>query len=114
MNRKTKSEDNRREEFDRSISKKEARKIKARKNKESSIWYGLGMFGIVGWSISIPTLIGIALGIWIDSRWPGRFSWTLMLLIAGVAIGCINAWYWVSKEREEIERQNKWKNDQDD
>jgi hypothetical protein len=32
-----------------------------------------------------------------------------MLLIAGIAVGCLNAWYWVKREREEIERQNKWK-----
>ena len=55
------------------------------------------MFGVVGWSVAIPTLIGVAVGLWIDGRWPSRFSWTLMLLIVGVALGCINAWYWVKK-----------------
>ena len=55
------------------------------------------MFGIVGWSVAIPTLIGVAIGVWIDRNWPSQFSWTLMLLIAGVMIGCLNAWYWVRK-----------------
>jgi ATP synthase protein I len=44
---------------------------------------------------------GIALGVWIDAKWPSRFSWTLMLLFAGVALGCFNAWRWVEKERKE-------------
>jgi len=55
------------------------------------------MFGVVGWSVAIPTLIGTALGIWIDNNWPSQFSWTLMLLIGGVMVGCLNAWYWVRK-----------------
>jgi len=69
------------------------------------VWFGLGASGIVGWSVAIPTLIGVALGVWIDSKWPGRFSWTLMLLVAGVILGCLNAWYWVTRERRAIERQ---------
>ena len=31
----------------------------------------------------LPTLIGVALGVWIDHRWPSRFSWAVTLLIAG-------------------------------
>jgi len=62
----------------------------------------LGMFGLVGWSVAIPTLIGIVLGIWIDRRWPSPFSWTLMLLTIGVIIGCLNAWAWVSRQRRQI------------
>jgi ATP synthase protein I len=56
------------------------------------------MFGLVGWSVAIPTLIGIVLGIWIDSAWPSQYSWTLMGLIMGVIVGCLNAWYWVKRE----------------
>jgi ATP synthase protein I len=38
------------------------------------------------------------LGLWLDSRHPGSHSWTLALLVAGLAIGCLNAWHWVAKE----------------
>ena len=27
-------------------------------------------------------------------------SWTLTLLLIGVAVGCLNAWYWVKQESE--------------
>jgi len=27
-----------------------------------------------------------------------------VLLVLGVIVGCLNAWYWVDKERKEIER----------
>ena len=87
-----------RDEFNRKVGEKEVRKMKARSEKEQNAWFGLGMFGLVGWSVAIPTLAGIALGIWIDRRWPGPYSWTLMLLVIGVALGCLNAWHWVKKE----------------
>ncbi|MBW1746244.1 MAG: AtpZ/AtpI family protein [Deltaproteobacteria bacterium] len=47
-------------------------------------------------------LIGIALGIWIDLKWPSRYSWTLMLLIIGVILGCLNAWFWITCERKKL------------
>jgi len=87
------------------VGARAARKIRARREGRVGVWFGLGASGIVGWSVAIPTLIGVALGVWIDSKWPGRFSWTLMLLVAGVILGCLNAWYWVTRERRAIERQ---------
>ena len=87
-----------RAELLRRVGEKEARKLKARAEKDRSVWFGLGMFGLVGWSVAIPTLIGIAVGIWIDTTWPGPYSWTLMLLFIGVIVGCLNAWYWVKRE----------------
>jgi ATP synthase protein I len=95
------------DEFRNKVGKNEKRKLKALKDGEKSVWFGLGMFGLIGWSIAIPTLIGIALGIWMDARWVGRISWTLTFLFVGVIVGCMNAWYWLSKERKEIEREEK-------
>lgn len=60
------------------------------------------MMGVIGWSVSIPTLLGVALGLWLDQRYPGVRSWTLALLVAGLLLGCFNAWYWVAKEEKEI------------
>jgi ATP synthase protein I len=31
----------------------------------------------------------------------------LTFLFAGIILGCLNAWYWVEKERKEIEEENK-------
>jgi ATP synthase protein I len=85
------------EEFTRRIGREERRKQRGRREGDNSLWFGLGVVGVVGWSVAIPTLLGVALGIWIDTTWPSRFSWSLMLLIAGVALGSLNAWYWVKK-----------------
>jgi len=89
------------------IKRKEKRKLRAQRKKGQAIWFGLGLFGVIGWSVMVPTLIGIAVGIWADKRWPGQISWTLTFLFAGIILGCLNAWYWVEKERKEIEEENK-------
>jgi ATP synthase protein I len=89
---------NPRNEFVDRVSEKQKRKEQARREKHRSIWFGMGMFGLVGWSVAIPTVLFLALGIWIDGRTDWPYSWTLMLLVVGIAVGCLNAWYWVTKE----------------
>jgi ATP synthase protein I len=79
------------------IGAKAARKLKARRSPPG-VWFGLGMMGLIGWSVAIPTLVGAALGLWLDDHFPGTHAWTLALLMAGLAIGCLNAWHWVAKE----------------
>jgi len=80
------------------VDRQAKRRIKAKRNTEKGVWFGLGMMGLVGWSIVVPTILGAALGQWIDSETSDNHSWTLMLLIAGLTLGCWNAWRWVSKE----------------
>ena len=82
------------------VSTKAARKLAARRDRQWSVLSGLGLFGLVGWAVSIPAILGIALGAWIDRRWPTNYSWTLMLLFVGVALGCANGWYWIQKESD--------------
>lgn len=81
-----------------SVEQKAARKLIARSQRQKSVWFGLGMFGLVGWSIAVPTMVGIALGLWIDDKWPSRISWTITLLFVGVVIGCMHAWRWIKRE----------------
>ena len=80
------------------IGAKAARKLKAQRNPAPGVWFGLGMMGLVGWSVTVPTLLGAALGIWLDEHHPGSHSWTLALLVTGLVIGCFNAWHWVAQE----------------
>lgn len=84
------------------VGAKAARKLKARRNSKQGVWYGLGMMGLIGWSVAIPTLLGAALGLWLDKRYPSARSWTLMLLVIGLIIGCLNAWHWVAQEDKAI------------
>jgi ATP synthase protein I len=86
----------------RAVGAKAARKLKARRNPAPGVWFGLGMMGLIGWSVVIPTLLGAALGAWLDRHYPGRHAWTLALLVAGLALGCFNAWHWVAKEEAQM------------
>jgi ATP synthase protein I len=91
----------------RQVETKESRKLRAREEGTQSAWFGLGMFGMVGWSVAVPTVLGVLLGMWIDQRWPSPYSFTLMFLLAGLALGCFSAWRWVSQERSHIERRDR-------
>ncbi len=80
------------------VEAKAQRKLAARRHHSPGVWFGLGMMGLVGWSVVVPTLIGAALGMWLDERYPAGHSWSLALLVAGLVLGCFNAWHWVDKE----------------
>lgn len=82
------------------VGVKAARKLKARQNPTPGVWFGLGMMGLIGWSVVVPTLLGAALGLWLDEHHPGAHSWTLALLVAGLALGCFNAWHWVAQQEQ--------------
>ncbi len=89
------------------VGGKAARKLRARRNPTPGVWFGLGMMGLIGWSVVVPTLLGAALGLWLDEHHPGKHSWTLALLVAGLSIGCWNAWRWIAEQdkamRKELE-----------
>ena len=91
--------------FPKEIDVREKRKLRARKQKSDEVWFGLGMFGMVGWAVAIPMVAGIFLGVWIDMKWPSQYSWTLMLLLVGLIIGCMNAWFWVNRQQRDINRE---------
>jgi ATP synthase protein I len=80
------------------IGRAAERRLKARRERRRGMWFGFGMFGLVGWSVAVPILIGIAIGWWLDRAMPQRFSWTLALLLAGAVLGALNAWFWIDKE----------------
>jgi len=88
------------EKMDDEVGRKEDRKLKAR-SRERGVWFGFGMFGLVGWAVAVPTILGVMLGLWLDRKWPASFSWTLTLLFVGVILGCFNAWFWVKREMRE-------------
>jgi ATP synthase protein I len=95
--------------LEREVGAKAARKLRARRNPTQGIWSGLGTMGLIGWSVAVPTLLGAAIGLWLDNVRFGSRSWTLALLVAGLCLGCLNAWRWVSKEDKEMHKE--WHDD---
>lgn len=97
-----------RKDFMIQIKMKSNQLIQARKSPKESAWLGLGFFGLIGWSIVVPALLGAALGIWLDHYFSDMRSWTLIFLVTGLLIGCFVAYNWVLQEY------NKMKNSKED
>lgn len=83
----------------REIARGAARTEHTRKVPSQSPLRGLALFGMVGWTVALPTIGGAFVGLWLDRTWPVSFSWTLTLLIAGAVLGAVIAWRWVGRER---------------
>lgn len=75
-----------------------ARRMKAaRDDPGPSPLRGIGTFGMIGWSIAVPTVGGAFLGLWLDRVAPRQISWTVALILGGVALGGLIAWAWIGK-----------------
>lgn len=68
---------------------------------------GLSAFGVVGWSVALPTVGGALLGLWLDRVLPQAFAWTLALILGGLVLGLIVAWDWLAREnrRTQLEQE---------
>jgi ATP synthase protein I len=90
------------------IGRRAERLKKSRENPGLSPLRGLGAFGMIGWSIAVPTVGGAFLGLWLDRNMPQDFNWVIALILGGVALGGFIAWAWVSREsREEDDSDDK-------
>ncbi len=91
-------------EFRDSIASREKRRIRAEKKRDVDTWSALGVMGVVGWTVALPTVIGSFLGLWMDYMWPYKVSWTLTMLGAGLFIGCVFAGLWLKRQKDRIVR----------
>jgi len=87
------------DEFEQRVKQQCQRIRKSRTEDEGSLWRYLGLLGMVGWSVVVPMALGALLGFWIDTQWETDDSWTLGLLVIGLAMGCFNAWRAITRER---------------
>ncbi len=99
-NRAVTSDQVRARSMQRTVLRKHLRRRRARQENADSVWVWLGTFGLVGWTVMVPTLAGLAFGIFLDNRVDASVSFTITFLIVGVAVGGSMAWYWVRQESE--------------
>lgn len=78
-------------------SRRERRELWEREG-EQPLAHKLAMVGSLGWLIVIPTLIGIAIGRWLDAALGTGITFTAALLGLGVVAGSAMAWNRVHKE----------------
>jgi ATP synthase protein I len=59
---------------------------------EHSLAQTLAMVGVLGWTIVLPALAGVAIGRWLDRALHTGIAVTAALVFLGVAVGCALAW----------------------
>jgi ATP synthase protein I len=74
------------------------RERNARDEPEPSLGSRLGQIGILGWSIVVPTLLGLAIGHWLDKHFHTGVFFAAPLLMAGAAFGLWSAWKWMHRQ----------------
>lgn len=83
------------------IRRRAQRMDESRKAPKYSPLSGLGVFGVVGWSVAIPTVAGAFLGMWLNRVAPQNFSWPIALILGGVVVGALVAWSWIDKSQDQ-------------
>jgi ATP synthase protein I len=86
------------EHLDEAVRMRRERRARWQQEGERSIGQNLAMIGVLGWTIVIPTLIGVFAGRWLDRLFGTGIFWTLGLLVAGLAVGCALAWRRIRRE----------------
>ncbi len=94
------SQKDRSELFKSTVKKKIARHHKGKK-KRNQLLFSMGMFGLVGWTVAIYTIIGVLVGTWLDKHIVSDVSWTLTMIILGLIAGIVSAWIWISRELDD-------------
>lgn len=80
------------------IRRRAVRLEKMRKRSNYSPLQGFGAFGVIGWSVALPTVGGALLGMWLNKVAPQTFSWTITLILGGLVLGIIFAASWVTEQ----------------
>lgn len=67
---------------------------------EPSLGARLGQMGILGWTIVVPTLIGVFVGRWLDQILNSGIMFAAALLMLGASFGLWSAWRWMHRNLE--------------
>jgi ATP synthase protein I len=87
--------------FHHRIGRRALERLRARREPDRTLFHALASSGMVGWSVVVPTLLGLAAGRWLDRRFAAPWSWTLTLMLSGLALGCWNAWQWIVSREDD-------------
>ena len=82
------------------IRRRAERMQQTRNEPKYSPLNGLGVFGVIGWSVALPTVAGAFLGMWLNRVAPQSFSWPMALILGGAVVGAMVAWRWIDKTRD--------------
>lgn len=87
-----------RDQFERAVKQRQERLEHWQREGERSAGQNLAMIGALGTAITVPILLGIFAGRWLDRTFHTGLWFTLGLLLLGLVIGCILAWRRIRSE----------------
>lgn len=94
-------DDNKEDASAAAIRRRAERMQQSRNERKYSPLSGLGVFGVIGWSVALPTVVGAFLGMWLNRVAPQSFSWPIALILGGVVVGAMVAWNWIEKNQDQ-------------
>jgi len=68
--------------------------------RPENFWKLVAEATTLGWNMVIPIVGGVLLGRYLDDRFDKEFTWTLSLLLMGVAVAFNNLYAMYSENRE--------------
>lgn len=87
-----------RNEMHDAIERRQQRLETWKKTGERPLWKNLSMIGALGWLIVIPTLLGVAVGRWLDAYFDTRVTFSGALTFVGACVGFYLAWKRMNEE----------------
>lgn len=74
------------------VDTRRRRAERARAEGERTPWENVALIGALAWQIVVPTLIGTALGRWLDGLSGHRVLFSALGIVTGVSLGFWSAW----------------------
>jgi len=88
----------RKEAFAGEVRRRREQHDKHIRDGESSFWQSVGMMGTIGWSVAVPTVLGVLLGRWLDGRLDSAHVFMVFFMMVGLVTGCVTAWRMVAEK----------------
>jgi ATP synthase protein I len=85
------------ERFLAEVKAKTDRRAREADYRDRGFWTGVGVMGLVGWSVILPAVAGAYAGILLDRALELDRIFSGLLAMAGLGLGCWNAWRMVRK-----------------
>ncbi len=81
----------------RTAVRRDGARLARREQGNRSFWRSLGVLGMIGWPIALGSVGGAFMGRFLDTRFDSGIRYTLMLMTAGIMLGCFTAWKTVTQ-----------------
>lgn len=80
------------------VTRRRERREKSEREGDASFWTSVGMMGTIGWSVSVPTALGLLFGRWLDTRLESAHVFMVFFMLFGLGVGCFTAWRQIAEK----------------